>query len=207
MEVKNTYDIVDDKIGRLYVGRRGFYGLVSKPTNVYRKCYLCGGNKRININGETYTCPKCNGRPTGDMWYSYTQYSLVEFYIDSIIISRTHYQSSISPVSVDDTQNGCNRNDFSVVFSPVDSDKRLSIVGNRQLFSRELSEYIFTPDDVDFDNISKFSGYLYRIKFTDKSTASKLQRMLNKAEKERVAEYVEEAKRLKETTAEFSYEL
>ena len=206
MEVKNTYDIVDDKIGRIYVGRRGFYGLVSKPTNVYRKCTLCSGNKRININGETYTCPKCNGRPTGDMWYSYTQYSLVEFYIDSIIISCTHYQSSISPVSVDDTQNGCNRNDFSVVFSPVDPDKRLSTVGNK-LFSLELSKYIFTPNDVDFDNVSKFSGYLYSIKFTDKSTASKLQRMLNKSEKERVAEYVEEAKRLKETTSEFSYEL
>ena len=112
MEVKNTYDIVDDKIGRIYVGRRGFYGLVSKPTNVYRKCPLCGGNKRININGETYTCPKCNGRSTGDMWYSYTQYSLVECYIESIVISSTSYQSSISPVSVNDTQNGCNRNDF-----------------------------------------------------------------------------------------------
>ena len=70
-----------------------------------------------------------------------------------------------------------------------------------------MSKYIFTPNDVDFDNVSKFSGYLYRIKFTDKSTASKLQRMLNKTEKERVAEYVEEAKRLKETTSEFSYEL
>ena len=206
MKVKNTYDIVDDKIGRIYVGRRGFYGLVSKPTNVYRKCPLCGGNKRININGETYTCPKCNGRSTGDMWYSYTQYSLVECYIESIVISSTSYQSSISPVSVDDTQNGCNRNDFSVVFSPVDPDKRCSAIGNK-LSSRELSKYIFTPNDVDFDNVSKFSGYLYRIKFTDKSTASKLQRMLNKSEKERVAEYAEEAKRLKETTSEFSYEL
>ena len=53
MEVKNTYDIVDDKIGRVYVGRRGFYGLVSKTINVNRKCPLCGGNKKIKLNGET----------------------------------------------------------------------------------------------------------------------------------------------------------
>ena len=60
MEVRNSYDIVDDKIGRIYVGRRGFYGLVSKTINVNRKCPLCGGNKNIKLNGELYTCPKCN---------------------------------------------------------------------------------------------------------------------------------------------------
>ena len=76
MEVRNSYDIVDDKIGRIYVGRRGFYGLVSKTINVNRKCPLCGGNKKIRLNGELYTCPKCNGRPTGENWYSYKLYPL-----------------------------------------------------------------------------------------------------------------------------------
>lgn len=199
MEVKNTYDIVDDKIGRIYVGRHGFYGLVSKPTNVYRKCPLCGGNKRININGETYTCPKCNGRSIGDMWYSYTQYSLVECYIESIVISSTSYQSSIRSV---ETNQSCS--DFSIVFS--ECEKRSNSFRHK-VYSRDLSKYILTADDVDFDHLGKLSGSLYYIKFTDKSTASKLQRMLNKSEKERVAEYVEEAKRLKETTQEFSYKL
>lgn len=201
MEVKNTYDIVDDKIGRIYVGRRGFYGLVSNPTNVYRKCPLCGGNKRININGETYTCPKCNGRSIGGMWYSYTQYSLVECYIESIVISSTSYQSSIRSVETNQSHS-----DFSIIFSECDYNKRGNSFRNN-ISSRDLSNYILTADDVDFDNLGKLLGSLYYIKFTDKSTASKLQRMLNKSEKERVAEYVEEAKRLKETTQEFSYKL
>ena len=55
MEVKSAYDMVDDKIGRIYGGRRGFYGLVSKTINVNRKCPLCGGNKKIELKGELYT--------------------------------------------------------------------------------------------------------------------------------------------------------
>lgn len=201
MEVRNTYDIVDDKIGRIYVGRRGFYGLVSKTINVNRKCPLCGGNKKIKINGELYTCPKCNGRPTGENWYSYKQYSLIEYYIESIIIQGTSYVGSIRSVETEQS-----RTDFSVMFSECDYDKRGSTFGNK-VSSRDLSKYILTSDDVDFDNIDRLVSSLYCTKFTDKSTASKLQRMLNKSEKERVAEYVEEAKQLKETTSEFSYEL
>ena len=201
MEVKNTYDIVDDKIGRIYVGRRGFYGLVSKTINVNRKCPLCGGNKKIRLNGELYTCPKCNGRPTGENWYSYKQYSLIDYYIESITIQSTSYISSIRSVETEQSHT-----DFSVMFSECDYDKRGSTFGNK-VSSRDLSKYILTSDDVDFDNIDRLVSSLYYIKFTDKSTASKLQRMLNKSEKERVAEYVEEAKRLKETTSEFSYEL
>ena len=201
MEVKNTYDIVDDKIGRIYVGRRGFYGLVSKTINVNRKCPLCGGNKKIKLNGEMYTCPKCEGRTTGENWYSYTQYSLNELYIESIIIQNTSCVSSIRSVEEDKGST-----DFSIVFSECDYDKRGSSFSNK-ISSRDLSSYILTADNVDFDNIDKLSSSLYRIKFTEKSTVSELQRMLNKTEKERVAEYVEEAKRLKETTSEFSYEL
>lgn len=201
MEVRNTYDIVYDKIGRIYVGRRGFYGLVSKTINVNRKCPLCGGNKKIELKGELYTCPKCNGRPTGENWYSYKQYSLIEYYIESIIISSTSSVSSIRSVEI-----GHSRTDFSVIFSECDYDKRGSNFGNK-VSSRDLLKYILTSDDVDFDNIDRLVSSLYHTKFTDKSTASKLQRMLNKSEKERVAEYVEEAKQLKETTSEFSYEL
>lgn len=201
MEVKNTYDIVDDKIGRIYVGRRGFYGLVSKTINVNRKCPLCGGNKKIKLKGELYTCPKCNGRPTGENWYSYKQYSLIEYYIESIIIQSTSYVSSIRSV---ETERSCT--DFSVIFSECDYDKRGSSFGN-EVSSRDLSNYILTADGVDFDNIDRLVSSLYYTKFTDKSTASKLQRMLNKSEKERVAEYAEEAKQLKETTSEFSSEL
>lgn len=201
MEVRNTYDIVDDKIGRIYVGRRGFYGLVSKTINVNRKCPLCGGNKKIKLNGEMYTCPKCEGRTTGENWYSYSQYSLVEFYIDSIMIQSTSYISSICSVETNQS-----RSDFSIIFSECDYNKRSSSFRNK-VSSRDFPNYILTADDVDFDHLSKLLGSLYYIKFTDKSTASKLQRMLNKSEKERVAEYVEEAKRLKETTSEFSYEL
>ena len=201
MEVKNTYDIVDDKIGRIYVGRHGFYGLVSKTINVNRKCPLCGGNKKIKLNGELYTCPKCNGRPTGENWYSYKQYSLIDYYIESITIQSTSYISSIRSVETEQSHT-----DFSVMFSECDYDKRGSTFGNK-VSSRDLSKYILTSDDVDFDNIDRLVSSLYCTKFTDKSTASKLQRMLNKSEKERVAEYVEEAKQLKETTSEFSYEL
>lgn len=202
MGVKNTYDIVDDKIGRIYVGRRGFYGLVSKTINVNRKCPLCGGNKKIELKGEMYTCPKCNGRPTGENWYSYNQYSLVEYYIDSIIIQSTSYVSSIRSVETEQS-----RTDFSIIFSECDYNKRGCNSFGNKVSSRDLSNYILTADDVDFDHISKLASSLYRTKFTDKATASKLQRMLNKSEKERVAEYVEEAKQLKETTSEFSYEL
>ena len=202
MEVRNTYDIVDDKIGRIYVGRRGFYGLVSKTINVNRKCPLCGGNKKIKLNGEMYTCPKCEGRTTGENWYSYNQYSLVEYYIDSIMIQSTSYISSIRSAETNQS-----RSDFSIIFSECDYNKRGCNSLRNKVSSRDLSNYILTANDVDFDHISKLASSLYRTKFTDKATASKLQRMLNKSEKERVAEYVEEAKQLKETTSEFSYEL
>lgn len=196
MEVKNIYDIVDDKIGRLYVGRRGFYGLVEKTINVNRKCTLCGGNKEIKLNGETYTCPKCKGKTTGTLWYSYKQYSLVEYYIESITVSVTSSVRSIRSVGDADS-----RSDFSIMFNEVNK------LGNNgfgsKVSSRDIPNRILTPSDIDFN--STIPNILYNTKFTDKSTASKLQRMLNKSEKERVAKYVEEAKRLKETTSEFSY--
>lgn len=200
MEIKNTYDIVDDRIGRIYAGRRGFYGLVSKTINVNRKCPLCGGNKEIKLNGELYTCPKCNGKSTGDMWYSYKHYSLIEYYIESITISSFTHLMTIRPVDVEQV-----RNDFSIAFRDINGDNHYSI-GNR-VSSCDLHRYILRENDIDFNKVDELENSLYCTKFVDKGTASKLQRMLNKSEKERIAEYVEEAKQLKETTSEFSHEL
>ena len=199
-EVKNKYDIHHPDIGEVFVGKSGFYRLENKTTNVNRKCTLCNGNKVVVLNGEEYICPKCKGNTTGEHWYSYKHYSLNEYYISKITLERGY----VTDIGTESSKVGnCS---IGLHFENCDYDKRGRVFLYTNIrFSDLRNHLIFTEEEAVKQMATNGSFYDYY--FLDEALCKKVQRLLNKKEKESVAHYVEEAKRLKQETTEFEYKV
>lgn len=198
-EIKNEYNISHDIAGRLYVGKNGFFRLQNKRHNVNRKCTLCGGTREVTLKGDKYKCPKCNGSTTGEHWYSYDHYSLEEFFLESFDVALSPYWSDIKSVGEID-----GKASVKLRFVNRDYDKRRGCGFDNNFGIKELDERLVTTEEKAFSDEVLHNPNKYF--FLDKSLAQKVQRHLNKAEKEKVAHYVEEAKRLKIEASEEDYE-
>lgn len=203
VEIKNEYNLSTPLVGMLYIGKRGFFRLQSKRHNVNRKCTLCGGTREVTLKGDKYKCPKCNGSTTGEHWYSYDHYSLEEFFLESFTVSHTSYSSDIKS-SVDVSGEVVGRAGVKLHFVNTDYNKRRGCGFDNNFYIKELDERIVLTEEKAFsDDVLRNPNKYF---FTDKSLAQKVQRHLNKSEKEKVAHYVEEAKRLKIEASEEDYD-
>lgn len=194
----NTYDIVHPELGKIYLGMRGIYKLRKIPKNVNRKCTLCSGNKKIILNKEEYLCPKCRGSSTGQHWYSYNHYEFIPYYCDSIRITPINYSRDIQTFE----DGRCGSGSLKIKFTPCDYDKRGVLHYDEVSFRDISSNFIFTEEQA-MQNLKDIHSYF----FTDATLCKKIQRLVNKREKECIQKYVEEAKRLKEEITQFEYEL
>lgn len=68
-----------------------FWSISKTPKNVYKKCSLCGGEKKLTVKDYTFGCPKCGGQSTGELYYTHNYYSLSECKIDEISFSAYPY--------------------------------------------------------------------------------------------------------------------
>ena len=195
-KVVNTYDINHPHFGKLYIGMRGLYKLKPQTKNVNRKCTLCGGNKKIILKGDEYQCPKCKGNTTGEFWYSYKHYEFNEYFLQSIEIAHS-YARDISLLGAEDKQ-GVGSLKFQ--FTNRDYNKRGY---NSGLNYSDLNTHIILSEE---EAMSKLD-YIHNYYFIDEALCKKIQRLLNKREKEGIQKYVEEAERLKTEATEFEYEV
>ena len=202
-EIKNEYNLSTPLVGTLYVGKVGFFRLQSKRHNVNRKCTLCGGTREVTLKGDKYKCPKCNGSTTGEHWYSYAHYSLEEFFLESFTVNHSSYCTDIKS-SVDVGSNIVGRASLKLHFANRDYDKRRGCGFDNSFGIRELDERLVLTEERAFSDEVLHNPNKYF--FMDKSLAQKVQRHLNKVEKEKVAHYVEEAKRLKIEASEEGYD-
>lgn len=205
VEPKYRYDLNHATLGRLYIGMSGFFRLQSTRRNVNRKCTLCGGTKEVTLKGDKYRCPKCNGSTTGEFWYSFDHFSLEEFYLESFVISHTSYASDIKSVGQEFEGKPVSGGGVKLCFANRDYDKRRGVGFDNNFNMRELDERLVTTEEKALSSEVLHNPRKYI--FTDKSLAQKVQRHVNKAEKEKVAQYVEEAKQLKIEAEEYSYDL
>lgn len=198
-KLRGTYNIVHPILGQLRLGMRGIYGISATTNWVNRKCPLCNGVKKITLKGEEYTCPKCKGASTGEHWYSLTKYSFNEYFVKRIVLESSSYLRDVKSALPEAQTSQCGYGELRLSFDNVDFNKR---VYKMNILIKDFDRYLITEESQLDNHIAHISNYY----FVDEKLCKKVQRLLNKRERERVAEYVEEAKRLKEeTTTEFKF--
>lgn len=195
-KVVNSYDINHPNIGKIYVGMRGLYKLKPETKNVNRKCTLCGGNRKIVLKGAEYQCPKCRGNTTGEFWYSYRHYTFNEYFLESIEIINSYTQDIVLSGSEDNHGVGT----LKFHFMNRDYGKRGY---NSGIDYKGLGSHLILTEEQAMQKLEYIGEYY----FLDEALCKKIQRLLNKREKEGIQKYVEEAKRLKTEATEFEYEV
>lgn len=195
-KVVNSYDITIPNLGKVYIGMRGFFKVKPTTKNVNRKCTLCGGNRTVKLKGVSYQCPKCRGNTTGEHWYSYKHYEFNEYFLSSIEIINS-YAQDIYPLEKND-KIGVGSLKFHL--SNRNYDKRGY---NSGLDYKGFTSYLILSEEEAMKKLDYISDYY----FIDEALCRKIQRLLNKKEKEGIQQYVEEAKQLKEEATEFEYEV
>lgn len=200
-KLRGTYNIVHPVLGQLRLGMRGIYGISTTTNWVNRKCPLCNGVKKITLKGEEYTCPKCKGASTGEHWYSLTKYSFNEYFLKRIVLESSNYPRDIKSALPEEAPTSqCGYGELRISLDNVDYNKR---VYKTDMTIENFDKYLITEESQVDNLLAHISNYY----FVDEKLCKKVQRLLNKRERERVAKYVEEAKRLKEetTTTEFKF--
>lgn len=150
--------------------------LQGETVNVNRKCTVCGGEKSLTVKGYTFKCPKCNGRTTGELWYSYRKFKLIEAVVDEVTFSLTalghavNVKFNLKYLNTDVNNIWWRNKDAESYFGgyePLTCEKCV------EKLNKSCSEFYFVHD----------------LLFTEKSEAVATQRYFNKYERQRVAKY------------------